>query len=43
VNIDDGGGGGQPIQSIMDGMVNFANAAASGGFEVSAQGGEASN
>jgi hypothetical protein len=33
------GGGGAPIQSIMDSMNNFARTAASGGFEVSEKGG----
>jgi hypothetical protein len=37
--MDDGGGVGAPIQSIMDSMNAFAGAAASGGFEVSEKAG----
>jgi hypothetical protein len=33
--MDDGGGGGAPIQSIMDSMNAFAGVAAAGGIEVS--------
>jgi hypothetical protein len=42
--IADGGGGGEPpapAQAIFDSMNNFAKQAADGGFEVSAEGGQA--
>jgi len=38
---DGGGGGGNPQQSIFDSMNNFANLAAAGDIEVTAEGGQA--